>query len=429
MPASAALSPSGLPSLVSPNDGRDHLNPDVALDSAGNAVVVWQSLSATTGYDIYAQRYDAQGHPLGAAFVVNAYTAGDQRRPSVAMDDMGNFIVAWEGPGNGTDPAGAQVYDTQNIWGRRFNANGTSRSTGDLALNRSAAGSQFAPQLAVDASGDYVVAWYGEVPGDSAGVAFARFNSSGLSLSPADQLPYDPASPGSQNRPSIAMTPVGAFAISWDTEIDDLVSGSISYAVATHRYSSAGVSESSDTIATGSAGVLRESALSFDTAGALFVVWVERNVSETGGTIWLRRFPPGGGSAGLPQQLSPATLADRYSPSLVVDGAGALVALWGDATTVSSGSIVGVAARELDTLGQPQEAEFYPALPAPAGTLEHLAAARARSVGGTMIVVWDSDTQPAGNLLPNGSIYMRRYPGAPTSSSGRHTLGLPLLHQ
>ena len=46
--------------------------------------------------------------------MVNSYTAGNQSNPVVAMDDYGNFVVAWSGEGAQDDLSGVyyRVYDS-----------------------------------------------------------------------------------------------------------------------------------------------------------------------------------------------------------------------------------------------------------------------------------------------------------------------------
>ena len=46
--------------------------------------------------NVYAQRYNSAGLPLGGEFRVNTYTSSDQEAPSVAMDQGGEFVVAWK---------------------------------------------------------------------------------------------------------------------------------------------------------------------------------------------------------------------------------------------------------------------------------------------------------------------------------------------
>src|SRR5262249_14175194 len=55
---------------------NDQLAPAVAMDAAGNFVVVWQSNNqgpTGSGYDIYGQRYNAAGSAVGNEFRVNTY--------------------------------------------------------------------------------------------------------------------------------------------------------------------------------------------------------------------------------------------------------------------------------------------------------------------------------------------------------------------
>ena len=74
--------------------------PSVAMDSAGNFVVVWESFGQDgSGSGVYAQRYNAAGVAQGSEFLVNTYTTGYQQYPSVAMDGSGNFVVTWQSSG------------------------------------------------------------------------------------------------------------------------------------------------------------------------------------------------------------------------------------------------------------------------------------------------------------------------------------------
>src|SRR6185503_19016279 len=70
----------------------------VAADGAGNFVAVWGS--DTSDQNVQAQRYDGAGTPQGGEFQVNTYTTGGQRRPVVASDAAGNFVVVWHSNGS-----------------------------------------------------------------------------------------------------------------------------------------------------------------------------------------------------------------------------------------------------------------------------------------------------------------------------------------
>src|SRR2546423_1494815 len=71
-----------------------------AFDAAGDFVVVWQSSGQDgDGYGIYAQRYSSAGVPQGGEFRANTSTTGHQAGPAVAMDAAGDFVIAWNSIG------------------------------------------------------------------------------------------------------------------------------------------------------------------------------------------------------------------------------------------------------------------------------------------------------------------------------------------
>ncbi len=73
--------------------------PQVISDGLGGAIIVWQDLrdSATTGSDIYAQRFDASGNPKWSINGIPVCTAtGDQLHPQLCGDDSGGAIITWE---------------------------------------------------------------------------------------------------------------------------------------------------------------------------------------------------------------------------------------------------------------------------------------------------------------------------------------------
>jgi hypothetical protein len=124
----------------------------VASDFDGNSVVVWQSYGQDgDGYGIYAKRFDANGvaqQASGAApgvteFRVNVETRGWQVMPSVAMNAAGDFVVAWQG--NDANGYG-------DIYARRFNSAGQPQG-GEIPVNRYFTdGEQALPSVAMNAN-------------------------------------------------------------------------------------------------------------------------------------------------------------------------------------------------------------------------------------------------------------------------------------
>src|SRR5687768_577811 len=89
----------------------------LAMDVEGNFVVVWLSLHQDgSSSGIFGQRYSSAGVPQDAEFQVNTYTAERQNAPEVAMDADGDFVVTWQSYG--------QDGSSDGIYAQRFDSSG-----------------------------------------------------------------------------------------------------------------------------------------------------------------------------------------------------------------------------------------------------------------------------------------------------------------
>src|SRR5262249_39734898 len=88
---------------------NDQLESDSASAANGISVAVWTDTFSPTDHDIRAQMFNPDGTLRGQEFLVEGSTA-DARRPSVAIDDAGNFVVAWEQTVNGQKDIRAELY-------------------------------------------------------------------------------------------------------------------------------------------------------------------------------------------------------------------------------------------------------------------------------------------------------------------------------
>src|SRR4051812_22709461 len=128
-------------------------NPAIASDADGDTVIVWESTGqegvGNTG--VFAQRFNAAGLPQGGEIHVNINTTGTQSMPAVAMDADGDFVVAWaDNSQEGASNSG--------IFARRFDAAGNPLSN-EIHVNTISDGNQSAPAIALDAAGDFVIAF------------------------------------------------------------------------------------------------------------------------------------------------------------------------------------------------------------------------------------------------------------------------------
>jgi hypothetical protein len=125
------------------------LTPKVGVDSDGDFVVVWYTIYMGT-IDVLGQRFSSTGAPQGAEFAVNSYRPGAQYFPAIAVDEDGDFVVAWQSDsGDGSGKA---------ITARRFKSSGLPASF-DTRVNTTTAGGQVRAGVGAAADGDFVVTW------------------------------------------------------------------------------------------------------------------------------------------------------------------------------------------------------------------------------------------------------------------------------
>ena len=170
----ASGNPSGGEFVVNTYTTGYQLSAALAVEANGNFVAVWQDFLGNrdgSGSAIFGQRYDASGSRLGSEFQVNTYTTGPQSNPSVSVSPAGGFVVAWTSPGDGSfNGVFARRFDAMgNGVGNDFVVN--TYTTGDQY--------GFAGQVAHDARGNFVVTWQGFGDGSVNGSFAQRFSAAG----------------------------------------------------------------------------------------------------------------------------------------------------------------------------------------------------------------------------------------------------------
>ncbi|HEV8290898.1 MAG TPA: hypothetical protein VGP94_03210, partial [Tepidisphaeraceae bacterium] len=179
--------------------------PAIAMDSAGNFVVAFESATAPA-LDVYARRFDSAGVPQGLEFPVTTVSTMSDRAAAVAMDATGDFVVTWLS--YSTD------FSTHGIFARRYNSAGVAQS-GIVPVNSSTTPRQFFPSIAMDPAGDYVIAWQEFDPTNGIyGIYAQRYNPAGAAQ--GANIPVS-TSTDARSLSSTGMSASGGFLVSWQS--------------------------------------------------------------------------------------------------------------------------------------------------------------------------------------------------------------------
>ena len=293
----ASGSPRSDEQQVNSTTAGDQRRPAVAMADDGSFFVVWQSdASAGTDNDttsIQGQRYFASGVKNGGEFQVNTTTTGQQTRPRVSMAPDGRAVVLWESP-TVPDPLAG-------IAGRLYAANGTPSAT-DFAVNSDITGVQARPDVAVAADGSFLTSWQslGSPATDQSSwsVQARMWNAAGAPLGSQFQLNEVEADP--QTDPSVSAAPTSGFVVAWQGYAT--AEDPVYYGIRARQVSGAGVPSGSEwavnTTTSGpvrgysSGGAQLYPSVTHDSDGDFLVVWSSDHSASA--PVRGRRYSSGG---------------------------------------------------------------------------------------------------------------------------------------
>jgi hypothetical protein len=125
----------GVAAPIETNAGFDFV-PRVAIDATGNALAVWTQFDGTN-YSIWANRYSASTGLWGVATRIENL-AGDAEAPQIAIDTTGNALVVWRQFNNTRGSIWANRYSANTgFWGTatRIETNAGEAADADVAID------------------------------------------------------------------------------------------------------------------------------------------------------------------------------------------------------------------------------------------------------------------------------------------------------
>ncbi len=418
VPSALDSTPAGSEFQVNTYTTNAQRYPSVAMDADGDFVAVWTSNGSsgtdTSGASIQGQRYNAAGAAVGSQFQVNTFTTNDQVEASVAMDADGDFVVVWASNGSsGTDT------DGQSIQGQRYNAQGTPQG-GEFQVNTYTTNNQRFPSVAMDANGEFVVAWQSLGSGGSDTSEYSiqaqSFRRTGAPV--VDQFQVNTYTSGQQRAPSVAAAANGQFTVAWmsngsagadpsattiQAQQGAMYCGSCRYGTEFKVNTHPGLLQGNPVVA-------------MDDDGDFVVVW-QTIVTSGGGTdqegfsIQGQRFNAMRAAVGSQFQINAHTAFGQSAPSVAMDDDGDFVVVWQSGIT-SGAEGYGIQGQRYTATGMAVDSEFQVDTYA---TGAQRFPSVAMEAGGEFAVVWQSNGS-AGSDTSSYSIQGQRFlwPAPPT---------------
>jgi hypothetical protein len=301
----------------------------------GSSVVVWMSHNQDgDAGGIYLQRFDANGDKLGGEVQVHTTTTGDQTAPALAMNDSGAFVVVWQSENTDGDGWG--------IVAQRFDAGGN-KIGGEIAVNTATTGNQTAPDVGIDAAGNFVVVWVDDTAdGSSDGVYGQRFLADGSAA--GSQFRVAGTTADKQHQPAVAMNASGAFVVVWTSENRDTLLGLLapSDAVFGQRYDTTGLAQGGEFRVPDSIpgltvdGDQYRADIAIDATGNFVVVQVDNQ----NGTIKADYYNHAGSHIGRVDMVNATTGATLRDTTVAFDGNGGFVVAWTELNGDGSGDAI-----------------------------------------------------------------------------------------
>jgi hypothetical protein len=303
--------------LVNDDTGTaDQQYPAIALDDSGNFVITWQDLR-NGNYDIYAQRYNSSGDSLGYNFKVNddTGTAG-QATPAIAMNASGNFVIAWTDRRTG-------YWD---IYAQRYNSSGTPLGSNFKVSNALYEyNGERDPAITMNGNGDFVIVWedFGNILYHS-DIYGQMYYSDGVPYGNTFKV-NDDISAADQSSPAVAMNNSGNFIVTWQDNRPNF-----EYNIYAQRYNSAGTPQDSNfRVNDDTSGAWQTNPSIAASDGSFLITW--QDYREGNPDIYFREY-----------HLSPVPLDSSYKlsddtgtagqslPAVAYDGLSDFVFVWED---------------------------------------------------------------------------------------------------
>ncbi|MDD3329415.1 MAG: PKD domain-containing protein, partial [Zoogloea sp.] len=336
--------------------GGEQSYPQVAGLATGGYVITWQDPNGndlSSGWGVFAQRFGADGNPVGGQFVVSTTTLGYQLHSVVASHDQG-FVVAWSADSNVPGSNGYDIYLTR--FDNAGNVLGTPEERVSLSPGSADAqpGNQDLPRIAAHADGSMMLVWRDSNGNDGSGWGIFGRTFDAVSGSFGSTVQLNTYTYSTQIDPDVAALADGGYVVVWR---DDNGRDGSGYATYAQRFDASGTAVGSEFRVNDNISGNQYMAKVSGLATGGFVVAFYNDSGEYWGDTYIREFDAVGNPVDGDRRVnddSPAVARSQYEPAIADLGNGNFVVAW-RADGNADGSASGVFQRVFgDAAGLPR---------------------------------------------------------------------------
>jgi hypothetical protein len=244
-----------------------HSDPAIAVAENGDFIVTW--LDERSGQNIFAQRFSADGIPIGNNILVNDDTNNRRHfEPVIDVDTNGDFVIAWVDE--------RRNFSTWRLYLQRFNSEGQALGSNmPIDVNVFSLFNQRYPAVAYGDSGSIIVVWNESLDGTYNDIAMRRIDSDGIYLGDVVQV-NDDFSDITHQHAAIASNKNGEFVIAWHDYRIDFNWGDIYYQRFDSDAVSQGVNKRVNDDPIGGFIIQRDPAIALNDSGKFVVCWADQ---------------------------------------------------------------------------------------------------------------------------------------------------------
>ncbi|EKF74742.1 hypothetical protein A11A3_06958 [Alcanivorax hongdengensis A-11-3] len=290
-------------------------DPQVAVDSDGNAIAVWEQHDGMM-YSIWANTY-TPGTGWGSAETIESGDKTASHPQITFVNDTGKAIAVWQQSDGAHRNIRANTYTPDSGW-----------STSSVLVEQDDAGDAYNPRITSDGAGHIIAVWYRIVDYSTATIqtntysAGSGWDAASLTLASFDISNSNSAS--SPKRPQIAADGAGNVIAIWRQY--DGTRWNIHARTSTF---SSGWSTPATLIEHGDDGDALAPQIAFDGDGNAIAVWAQDNASGTDVRydIQANTYTPDGGW-GTATRIEHDNDGNAGFPQIALDHAGHAIAVW-----------------------------------------------------------------------------------------------------